>query len=233
MKISSLLIFVFSLLLVVTSLFAQTGPAKNLPPFSILAQAKWQAQRAAAESIAVRQHMPIRVDRADGTAFELQRFENNSPVYYMTDNLPEATVLGTDKLWPGASFNFNLAGDSTLLGEWDQGAVRSTHQEFGTRVASHDGSLAAHSTHVAGTMIAAGVVSNAKGMSYHANLTEYDWNNDVGEMGAEAAAGLHVSNHSYGTITGWYYNYFSDGLWAWFGSQIGRASCRERVFGFV
>ncbi len=57
---------------------------------------------------------------------------------------------------------------------------------------------------------------NTKGMSYEANLGAYDWSNDESEMATAAANGLNVSNHSYGYITGWYYN-SSAGDWYWYG----------------
>jgi len=50
-------------------------------------------------------------------------------------------------------------------------------------------------------------------MAPEAVLHAYDWNNDNAEMTASAADGLLISNHSYGFITGWYY----DGGPEWYG----------------
>ena len=61
-------------------------------------------------------------------------------------------------------------------------------------------------------------VPAARGMSYGAQLRAFDWNSDIAEMASEAAAGLRTSNHSYGLITGWHYDYFNDNRWAWFGN---------------
>nr|WP_262921749.1 S8 family serine peptidase [Salinibacter ruber] len=108
-------------------------------------------------------------------------------------------------MWPGGSLGLNLTGDSRRLGIWDGGEVRTTHQEFGSRVQQKDNpsGLSGHATHVGGTMVAAGVRADAKGMAYEASLDAYSFSNDDSEMADAAAEGLRVSNHSYGRITGW------------------------------
>jgi len=85
-----------------------------------------------------------------------------------------------------------------------------------------------HSTHVAGTMIAAGVDPYAKGMAPLAELEAYDWNSDDAEMAAAAAAGALVSNHSYGFSRGWAWNGSS---WDWYGDQ-GISVYEDYMFGF-
>lgn len=178
-------------------------------------------QKITAESLATARKMPIRTEYSDGTIIELMRFENNHPVYYVTEsNLNAAKTLSTDRVWPGGAGGFSLTGGTDTLGIWDGGKVRDTHQELIGRFISGDGagSLSDHATHVAGTMIASGVNSNAKGMSYQAKIKGYEWTNDVSEMASAATYRLRVSNHSYGTITGWRFNYFNDNRWAWFGN---------------
>lgn len=144
------------------------------------------------------------------------------PAYYTTHNLNAAKTVSTDEVWPGGGGGFGLTGSGTtlgLLGVWDAGGVRTTHQEFATgRVTQMDSPSGTHyhSTHVAGTMVAEGVVGNAKGMSYQANLAAYDWGGDSSEMAAAAAGGMTVSNHSYGYITGWYWN-SDESVWYWWG----------------
>ena len=137
-------------------------------------------------------------------------------------------------MWPDGNYGFSLTGSGQILGIWDAGRVRGEHQEFATnRVTQKDGATtnSNHATHVAGTMIAKGVKANAKGMAYQASLHAYDWNSDASEMADAAATGLRVSNHSYGFIRGWRYNYFNDGRWAWFGNPA--VSQREDYrFGF-
>lgn len=136
---------------------------------------------------------------------------NGMPAYYTMDNLNAALTIRTYDVWPAGVGNgfYNLTGSTTTAGElaiWDGGLVRTTHVEFGGRAVSMDGAptLLAHSTHVAGTMIAAGVNVSARGGSYAAPLHTYEWTNDTAEMAAAAAGGLQISNHSYGFVTGWY-----------------------------
>ena len=86
-----------------------------------------------------------------------------------------ARTVSTKKVWPGESYGHSLSGSGTTLGKlgiWDGGGVRTTHLEFSGRVTQIDspGSNNYHATHVAGTMIAGGVVPAAKGMSFGANL---------------------------------------------------------------
>ncbi|MBI3765763.1 MAG: S8 family serine peptidase [Ignavibacteriales bacterium] len=219
--------------LVAVSFMATDVSAQSwLKQFSIRQANKWQAERAIAESIAVANHLPIRVEASDGSVAELQRFVHGIPQYYATDNnLDAARTVATDKVWPGGGFGYTLNGSTDTVGEWDGGAVLTTHQEFGTRVLQTQGTSNLHSTHVAGTMIAAGVNSLAKGMSFQGRLKEWDFNNDVSEMASAAAAGLRTSNHSYGLITGWRFNFFADGRWTWFGDTTISGATDYR-FGF-
>ncbi|HEU4928728.1 MAG TPA: S8 family serine peptidase [Candidatus Krumholzibacteria bacterium] len=150
--------------------------------------------------------------------------ENGAPAYYTTQNLNAALTIRTYDVWPLGVGNgiYSLTGSTTAPGElaiWDGGNVRATHVEFGGRVTLLDPAspygVIFHATHVAGTMIAGGVNVSARGGSYAAPLHSYDWDDDVAEMAAAAAAGLQVSNHSYGYITGWY----NSGSWYWFGDR--------------
>jgi subtilisin family serine protease len=156
----------------------------------------------------------------EGNLIQLKGFtETGMPLYYQTNNIIAAQSISTDKVYPGGSLGLGLTGSSMTIGEWDGGGVLETHQEYGGRATNMDnpGSTNYHATHVAGTMIAAGVDPFAKGMAYEATLSHYDWSNDESEMANEASNGLLVSNHSYGFRTGWSYNNFGDGLWAWYG----------------
>ncbi|MBD3166283.1 S8 family serine peptidase, partial [bacterium] len=143
------------------------------------------------------------------------------PLVYHVQNLNAARTLSTDNVWPGGGFGYSYSGSGIAAGElavWDGGGVRTTHQEFQGRVTQMDnpGSTHYHATHVAGTMIAGGVNTSAKGMSHDAPLHAYDWTSDESEMASAAAGNLLTSNHSYGFITGWYYN-SGAGMWYWYG----------------
>lgn len=136
------------------------------------------------------------------------------PLYLATDNnTTSAATIGTDKLWPGGTTGLNLSGSSAnmkgKLAIWDGGNLRSTHIELTGRVNQKDNAeISDHSTHVAGTMIAAGINPLAKGMSFgQQQLIAYNMlnNSDLTEMLNEAP-NLLVSNHSYGFPAGWQFN---------------------------
>ena len=166
--------------------------------FAANASARAKKEKADAVILAKILGIPITQTTPYGSYRELMRFIGTVPVYCETANLGSAETVGSSKLWPGGSSGLNVTASDVILGEWDAGSALSTHQEFGGRAINEDNvSSATHSTHVGGTMIAAGVDPNAHGMSFMATLHSHDWNNDSGEMASEAAAGLVLSNHSY------------------------------------
>lgn len=146
---------------------------------------------------------------ADGSVFELMAIRNGRPIYHITLNQNAAISTAADVVLLPL---YDARGGHIRGGIWDQGSVRQNHREFATnRVTVGDGAAAAaHSTHVGGTMIAAGVDPAASGMAPAARLISFDWNSDYSEMVANAAAAagetnlLQISNHSYGPICGWY-----------------------------
>jgi len=193
---------------------------ERLREFSEKMSRQWQKNRAEAEQRARKEEIPVRKVFEDGTVIELQRYWNDIPLYYTTLNMGAAETIAADKVWQGGGADLELSGSTEALGIWDEGNVRTTHQEFENRVTWKDvpSSLNDHATHVAGTMIAAGVNPNARGMSYEAELYAYEWNEDLADMAIEAGDGMRVSNHSYGYVTGWLWNYHGDDKWAWFGN---------------
>ncbi len=152
--------------------------------------------------------------------YQLQSFKKkkNIPMYYTTHNIGAANGTNTSKL----NSIFNLEGSGIKIREWDGGAVKTTHTEFGGRVVQKDtpASFSDHSTHVAGTLVASGVNPNAKGMAPKATLDAYDWTNDEIEMATAATAGALVSNHSYGYLGGFEWGDWSGNVgWHWFGGD--------------
>ncbi len=176
-------------------------------------------RREQAQEIARQNGWVVRLETVSGV-LELQAIVNGVPKYYLTHNANAADTVSTDECLPGGSSGLGLTGAGVTLGIWDAGGVRTTHQEYGGRATQIDSPASTHyhSTHVAGTMIASGVVAAAKGMSPAADLDCYDWNDDETEMRTAAAGGLRVSNHSYGYITGWYWSSGS-GAWFWYGDR--------------
>lgn len=149
------------------------------------------------------------------------------PIYLSTfNNTIAAASLGTSDLWTGGRSGLGLDGATASLkgklGIWDGAGVLPTHVELAGRIVQKDqasansGDGSAHATHVCGTLMAKGVKPAAKGMANGLQeIWAYDFGNDNAEMAAAAANGLLVSNHSYGTICGWYQD--TDGSWLFYG----------------
>lgn len=143
-----------------------------------------------------------------GELLEIQKVVNGKPIYYTTFNVAAAKSTRTNHLNNGGSLGLNLMGQNMTAHVWDGGLARASHQEYdgagGTnRFSIGDGTTALHyhSAHVTGTIMASGVVANAKGMAPHASAVGYDWNNDTSEAINAASNGMLVSNHSYGFAT--------------------------------
>jgi len=157
--------------------------------------------------------------------------EYGQPQYYIINNANSSATISTNKVHPGGGYGYSLDGAGMKVHEWDGGAVLTTHQEYIGRVVMGDGASTTHyhSTHVAGTMIASGVVSSAKGMAPAASLRAFDWNNDESEMAYEAANyNALVSNHSYGYARGWVWTGSS---WQWYGNT-NISTEEDYLFGF-
>ncbi len=166
---------------------------------------------------------------------QLMYIEDGVPVYYGTRNLDAANTIGTGEVWPGGSSGYSLTGAGTPAGQlaiWDVGATLVEHEEFTGRVRQLDNpaALSSHATSVAGTMVAAGLDPRARGMAFEATLDAYDWEFDVAEMGLAAFNDLQVSNHSYGRVAGWRYNWKNE-KWYWYGDMSIHAS-EDYRFGF-
>jgi hypothetical protein len=207
----------FTLILVLASL---TGVSAEEPPVIDLSTAeargrsvqalKEQSERAKTEAVAEarRRNWPIRGE-ANGKTYELMELRNGRPRYYVTMNVNAAISTAANLVRNTAPYNAN--GTNWIAGVWDAGSVLTTHQEFGSRVNNMNGAASHyHSTHVGGTIGAAGVDANAHGMAPKVQIDSYDWNSDTAEMTSRAATGagqttkIYISNHSYGYISGWY-----------------------------
>ena len=173
------------LCLVAVTSSAENGQEK-IQKFAEKITDKYEKRKAQALIKAKAKKLPIQKKLGDGKLIELQYFDNDRPVYHITDNLNAAKTVSADKLWPTGILGLSLDGSGEILGIWDGGSVRASHQEFNGRVTDVDAvAQSDHSTHVAGTMIASGTNSDAKGMSFAAKLRSRDWNNDTGEMATD------------------------------------------------
>ena len=149
-------------------------------------------------------------------------------------NRDAAISIGADILQAAP---YSLDGAGLTIGMWDGGAGRISHQEFQGRMFNINGAGAiTHATHVGGTLIAAGIDPRARGMAPAALVDSYDWNDDLAEMTAAAAAApnepgkIALSNHSYGFIRGWYFDGGKGGF-VWYGPAGANASGFDPNFG--
>jgi hypothetical protein len=217
-----------------THVFSQTPQQQALLEIQQSENAQYLADREEVLRLAEQFNLPLRIRDAEGRMTELIKFRVGYPVYAITTNAGGAELIKSDKVYPGGGAGLQLTGAGQTLGVWDAGRVRAEHQEFTGRVTQMDGATNnnGHATHVAGTMMAEGVNSDAKGMSFEADLHAYDWNNDNAEMASAAAGGLRVSQHSYGFITGWAHGSWSGNSgWHWFGNS-GISEEEDYLWGF-
>ena len=236
MKRMKNLICMLILSILVTNAAEAQKATTNISRLILLAEkyeSKYALKKIEAEKWAAERGLPVQTQLSTGVFIEIQEIVNSVPLYYATNNLNAARTISTDRVWPGGIAGLNLTGYGFTIGEWDGGGVLLTHQEFGGRARQRDyePSTHYHSTHVAGTLIASGIIGSAKGMAPEANLDAYNWTNDESEMANAAASGLLISNHSYGAITGWEYDYRDDDKWAWFG-DVTVSSVEDYGFGF-
>ncbi|AEI48581.1 S8 family serine peptidase [Runella slithyformis] len=204
---------------------------------------RYRALTAQLQTLARQNNWPLRRDFSDGRVMILSGVsETGEPLYDITTtNRGAALTTRTDALYEGGGLGLNLTGGSApmknRLGIWDGGMVLSNHAELFGRVVQSDGAttVSTHATHVSGTMIATGLNPRARGMANQATLLAYDFNNDTPEM-ANAADNLLVSNHSYGTLSGWRLNADRPGTdnnlkWEWYGDSTVNGQ-QDYKFGF-
>lgn len=160
--------------------------------------------------------IPLFENLPNGGWRQLVDFDGERPVFIASRNANAAISTGANLTW---SSPHNLNGSGLIVGVWDGGIGRATHQEFasGSRMVNIDGgSMDYHAMHVAGTIAAVGVNASARGMANAAKIYAYNASNDSSEMlavGANApgqtATKVYTSNHSYGPDDGWYGNTWS------------------------
>ncbi len=147
--------------------------------------------------------VPVRKEGPGHQVAILHDFRGDEPIYRKTMNLNAAISSGANLMAPAP---YSLNGKGVEVGIWDAGSILRTHQEFTLSRVTNVNNVATddHSTHVAGTIGAAGVVASARGMATNVFIDSYDWNDDYTEMTAAGAATatqtnkIPISNHSYG-----------------------------------
>lgn len=154
--------------------------------------------------------IPLFENLPNGGWRELVDFDAEGPVFQASRNFNAAISTGANLTWTSPH---TLDGSDLIVGVWDGGMGRPTHQEFTSesRLVSIDGGgMSAHAMHVAGTIAAAGVTPSARGMANAAKVHSFTSSNDKSEMtavgataGGQTATKVYTSNHSYGPDDGW------------------------------
>jgi len=206
MKISWILLFLFTAGL----LKAQQNEGPEIQGFDSLKTAftnSFFQQQKRAQDYAIKYNVPIISTDSKGNVIQLVDVnEFGEPVYRATFNSDLAISTSVVKLRSGGGLGLDLKGTGLEVSVWDSGPVFE-HEEYASRILTREGgTTSSHGTHVAGTILATGLNTNAKGMAPEAKLHSYDWNNDRAEMIAMAKpdqTGLLFSNHSYGLVQGW------------------------------
>lgn len=163
------------------------------------------------------------------------------PAVYGLHNTEAAQGTRTQSLYGQNATGLFLNGGTRFvsgrLGLWDGGQVLTTHREFGGRVTMRNANttLSNHATHMAGTLVAAGLAPEARGMAYGASLSVWDYANDVAEL-TVAAPDLLISVHAYGPLSGWVQNLERPGndpnsKWEWWGNTT-VSTTEDYLFGF-
>jgi hypothetical protein len=234
--------------LVMSGMLYAQSPKTNSVDLERLARDFQQAHNSEMEKARViikRWGIPEVINYPDGTVASLNGLDDAGyPEYLITyNNTRAAATTNTTALWQGGSLGLNLSGRSEFmngrLGIWEAGGnVLTTHEEMTGRVtiADDERTPSSHATHVAGTMIAAGINPIARGMAFGAQLRAYGSGNDITEMTTASNGGLLVSNHSYGAIAGWYNNPSRAGTadnprWEWHGDPTVNGT-EDWKFGF-
>ncbi len=170
------------------------------------------------------------VEKDEFRTYYLTDVINNQPIYTTTHNEEAAKSMDVDALRAGGRLGLNLTGKGMKIGVWDGGVALDSHVEYERRLINNNpGEISNHATHVQGTIMAAGINPNARGMAYEASSTNYDFIDDTQEMTFEALHNdLLVSNHSYGTPAGWQ---LVNGSWVWRG-DANISSEADWKFGF-
>jgi hypothetical protein len=147
-------------------------------------------------------------ERTIKSGFKISVLDNvidGNAIYIETGSEKSAKGTRTNFLQPNGDLNLDLEGEGMTIALWEVGGKSLiSHVEFqnngSSRIIPSDSGndITYHSTHVSGTIISAGINSEARGMASKAILKSYNQSEDSSEAAIEAANGLLISNHSYG-----------------------------------
>ncbi|MGB3468605.1 MAG: S8 family serine peptidase [Cyclobacteriaceae bacterium] len=191
--------------------FAQRSETEMQKRLLEIGQTEEQAnsdRKARVEAYAKEKGVAIWQYKEDRTIMLYDVNENGHPVFIATLNEGAAVTTGASFIADKEQFGIGLTGEGVKIAVWDGGLIRSSHVELTGSVSQQDSpsGLSDHANHVTGTILAKGLNKAARGMAPRATSVIYDFNNDLSEISAAASSddsGIILSNHSYGTITGW------------------------------
>lgn len=225
-----------------TSHSSLTDVRKSRSEFIDYLQKRYTDNRQQALQLAKKKGWAIRKKYANGRILTLQGIDSlGYPIYYTDHNVVASTGTHTNGLYSGGGLGIDLKGNLPELDGrlciWDGGMPRLSHVEFGGRIRQKDinTTLSDHATHLSGTIAAAGVNPQVKGMAFGAKLEVWDYTDDLVEM-AQNASKILVSNHSYGPVVGWVFNQSRPGndpkfKWEWWGNTS-ISTTEDYRFGF-
>jgi len=120
------------------------------------------------------------------------------PIYFSLENESSAISSKIDLIRAGGSTGLDLDGKGIVIGIWESGSPRTTHQELEGKINIVEQSdISFHATHASGILIASGIDAEAKGMAPLATIDSYTTSGWLGELPIWAAEGGMISNHSY------------------------------------
>ncbi|MCU0467164.1 MAG: S8 family serine peptidase, partial [Arcicella sp.] len=170
----------------------------------------------------------------DGSTYYLQKIgADGKPVYINSKNIESGKLIKADQLYKDGSIGVNITGEGMVVGVWDTGEVRSTHELLSGKVTmqpnqTYDGVGTGadkyggndHMTHVTGTIVGKDLPNKPRGIAYGAKALCYDLEKDLIEMVDFASKGYLISNHSYGptNLPGtpmWYFGAYDESAQKW------------------
>ena len=107
---------------------------ENLLKLSEFFHQRHQTRKAEVEKFALENGLSVKTV-SDGQESQIMYIDElGMPQSYITYNFNAAQTTGTNQLWTGGTTGLNLMGNGYLIGIWDAGGVRTTHQEFGSQI---------------------------------------------------------------------------------------------------
>lgn len=151
-----------------------------------------------------------------GTRYQLVEVYRGIPLYYQPLTQNAVITIAGDLVRNTPPYNLNGSGATVAV--WDDGLARLTHEALTPRVSSGDGwpIYSHHATAMCGLIGASGAFNSYyEGMAPSVSILSYEFFDDAAEMMAVGAsssgqpAAVHVSNHSYGILSGWEFGDYS------------------------